>query len=293
MKVTALVLSAVLWAVVAAEEPTTEIIPVSVEVAPPEGRTLTRSIPRVQALYSGSARELFKLYGEPPRINKSIPDTLSLSAFTLDLSVADLLTPPDVDVNALEVQPRLIRIELDDAVERDVPVVSQVSVEVDTGFALLGNPRLAPDSVTVRGPSALVQAIQSVPTIPMSITGLQAPARRTVPIDTTGLGVVRVVPAEVDAVVDVAEIATRLIIGVPVVVQAGAPGDWEADPMAIAVTVRGVEQRLAGLTRDSVNATAVISGESDEEVVSIQLTPPPGLTATATPDSVLVRRRND
>jgi hypothetical protein len=290
IKLTALVLSAVLWAVVAAEEPTTEIIPVELEVALPAGRALSRPIGRVQALYSGSARELFKLYGQPPRIVKSIPDTVSGFAFTLELSVADLITRPDADVNAVEVQPELIRIVLDDAVEQNVPVTLRAAVTADSGYAIVEAPRVVPDSVTVRGPSVHVQSVRSLPTEATDLRGLRSSIRRTVRVDTTGLGVVRIVPTEVDIVVNVAELATRLIIGVPMEVRSDRGGAWVTDPPAVAVMVQGVAARLRTLTRDSLQATVSISGATDEEFAAVTLRPPAGLTATPTPDSVTVRR---
>ena len=290
IKITALVLSAVLWAVVAAEEPTTVIVPVELAIGLPEGRTFSEDPPQVQALYSGSTRELFKLYGSPPRIVKSIPDTASGFVFTLDLSAADLITDPAANVLAVEVQPQLIQVVLDDAVERNVPVISQVIVTADSGFVLVGQVRIIPESVTVRGPSVFVQRVVSLPTEAIPISNLRAGIRQTVRLDTTGLGVVRIVPSEVEVVADVAEIATRLIIGVPVDVRSDQPGSWVTDPPAIAVTVRGIETRLQTLTRDSLRASVTISGATDQEFAVVIVTPPTGLNATATPDTVIVRR---
>jgi len=50
-KLTALLLSGVLWAAVAAEEPTTQLVPVTLVVQPPPGRTLKGTLPSVQAVY--------------------------------------------------------------------------------------------------------------------------------------------------------------------------------------------------------------------------------------------------
>jgi YbbR domain-containing protein len=241
-------------------------------------------------LYSGSTRELFKLYGSPPRIVKSIPDTMSGFAFTLDLSAADLITDPAANVLAVEVQPQLIQVVLDDAVERNVPVISRVTVTADSGFVLVGQVRIIPESVTVRGPSVYVQRVASLPTDAIAISDLRAGTRQTITLDTTGLGVVRIVPSEVEVVADVAEIATRLVIGVPVDVRSDRPGSWVTDPPAVAVTVRGIATRLQALTRDSLHASVTISGATDEQSAAVLVTPPTGLTATATPDTVIVKR---
>src|SRR5262245_12402035 len=66
MKLTALALAAVLWAAVAAEEPSTQRVAITLRVTAPEGRPLTRSLPTIHGVFAGPARELLKLYASPP-----------------------------------------------------------------------------------------------------------------------------------------------------------------------------------------------------------------------------------
>ncbi len=291
IKLTALALSGVLWAVVAAEEPTTEIVPVDVQISLPKGRALARSLPQVQALYSGSARELFKLYGQHPTIRMEVPDTVSGSTYLLELSTASLVTPKEAEVTAVEVQPRAIAIVLDDAVERTVPVVSRVIVTPDSGFALVGAPRLIPDSVRVRGPAARVREIRAVATEPLNLSETRDPMETTVAVDTQGLGVVRVFPSELVVVVQIDHVTDRLLVGVPVQVRADRAGTWIAEPAVVVVTVHGLMRRLADLTRDSVTAWVAISGATRQEVGHVEVDAPNDLSAWATPDTVTVRRQ--
>ena len=292
IKLTALVLSAVLWAVVVAEVPTTEIIPITLEVSLPEGRALTEPLPTVQALYAGSARELFKLHGEAPVLFVSLPDTVTGTSFTQELMVADLITPGGADVNAIEVQPRLLRFTLDDAFESVVRVVPRVTATADSGYAVLAPPHIVPDSITIRGPFALVSQIRSVTTSVISLHRLRTSVRRTISIDTSNLGVVRPFPEEIEVIVDIGQLTERLILGVPVQVVAERPGEWETDPSVVTVTVLGLADRVARLTQDSVTAVTVISGATDEEPGYVRVTPPPGISAIVSPDTVIVRRRN-
>lgn len=113
IKLTALALAAVLWAVVAAEQPTTQFVPVSLILEAPQGRALTRPLPPIRALYTGSARELLKLHGSPPEIIKIIPDTSIGSLLVLDLSLSDLTLTEEADVQAQDVQPRRIEVVLE------------------------------------------------------------------------------------------------------------------------------------------------------------------------------------
>lgn len=290
IKLTALVLSTVLWAAVAAEEPTTQLVPVTLIVEPPPGRTLTRALPAVQALYAGSARELIQLYGSPPVARKAIPDTLSGAEYMLELAPGDLRIARDIEATAQDVQPRVITVALDDVVTREVEVVSRVRVSPDTGYALTGGVSLSPRSVTLRGPEAAVRPLERVYTVSRNITGVTAPLRQTVPIDTSGFGVARVTPRTVTVTAEVMPISERVLMGVPVTVRADR-GQWTVTPPAVIVTVRGPNGRLVRLTRDSVEVVAVPTGDGTAETVALQAVPPEGLEVVLTPDSVMVERR--
>lgn len=290
MKLTALGLATVLWAAVAAEEPTTQLVPVQLVVEEPPGRTLMGELPQVQALFAGSSRELIKLYAQPPVIRKTVPDTVSGSEYILELGISDL-SVEGADVKAQEVQPRVIAVRLDDVARRSVRVLPRVTVRTDSGFAQIGPVAVEPGSVEVRGPQAAVRRVNAVPTLPLELTGLTAPLRRSVALDTTALGVVRASQTEVAITVDVARVSERVMMGVPVEVRTDRRGTWLSDPPAVSVMLRGPSGRLPRLTRDSVTILAVIRGTDPEQRVRLDVTPPPGFIARTTPDSVVIRRR--
>jgi hypothetical protein len=289
-KLTALLLSGVLWAAVAAEEPTTQLVPVTLSVQPPPGRTLTAPLPAVQAVYVGSTRELIKLYSSPPTIQRILPDTLTGSEFELTLSPQDLLTPTRLNVRAEDVQPRSVRIRLDEVARRTLVVEPRVTIAPDSGFALQGGIAVEPGSVTVVGPDRLLRDLSAVPTVTLEVSGVNAPLRRRVALDTTGLGSARPTPAEVEISADIAFMAERVLMGVPVAVRADRPAAFVTDPLAVLVTVRGPSLRLARLTRDSVLVLATPTTDGPERVV-LEVIPPEGLVGIATPDSATVTRR--
>ena len=72
IKLTALLLAIVLWAVVTAEETTTQLVPVTLVVQPPEGRTVTDTLPAVQARYRGTLRERPRVYQSYPEADRSL-----------------------------------------------------------------------------------------------------------------------------------------------------------------------------------------------------------------------------
>ena len=66
LKMAALVLSLMVWVIIASEETTSALVPVQLELEVPAALALTRPAPGVRALAIGSGRELIKLYASPP-----------------------------------------------------------------------------------------------------------------------------------------------------------------------------------------------------------------------------------
>ena len=64
-------------------------------------------------------------------------------------------------------------------------------------------------------------------------------------------------------------------------------------PARVSVAVRGPEQRVQALTRDSLRVVAHIAGATADggSVGRLTVIAPPGITARAIPDSVTLRRR--
>lgn len=289
IKLTALVLAVVLWAVITAGEATTRWFNVTLDVQPPTGRVLTSELPQVQARYTGTLGELFRLTETPPVIHKVMPDTLTGSTYTFTLSTADLVTNEGIGVVAQDVAPDTITLELDDVMERRIPVVSQVGIVPASGFGLDAL-RISPESVTVRGPEALLGELRSIATLPVDTSRVREPLTLTVPLDTTGLGIgVRVEPPEVEVFADIVTVDEDVIMGVTVSV----PAEWSSDPSAVIVIVNGPSHRLVSLTRDSVRVRARPPAQAVNEArVPLTVQAPPGIRANASPDSVTLRRRS-
>ncbi len=290
IKITAIVLAAILWAATAAQEPSTDLVDVRLEVQPPPGRALAAELPPVKALYAGRARELIKLYAQPPVVSRQLPDTLTGSVYLLELSLADLAVVDNADVSPQDIQPRTISVQLDDVFQRTVPVVPRVSVVPDSGYEQFGGVAVVPGSVVVRGPRELVRTTDELFTVPLELVEATEPATQTVPIDTSALGILRLSHSEVQVSVDVDAVSDQTVVGVPVVVRSERGGEWIVDPPAVTVTVHGRSVRLDQITIDSIRVVAEITGVQRRVVVELEVIPPAGMTAVATPDSATIRR---
>jgi YbbR domain-containing protein len=290
IKLTALGLAAALWAAVAAQEPTTQIVPVTVRVEPPPGRSIVGPVPEVRALFRGIPRELIKLFAEAPVIRKTLPDTIRGSDYLLDLAVSDITVIDGAAVNPQQIEPHSVRIVLDDVGEKSVPVVHRVTVEPDSGHQIYGGIRVSPGSITVQGPQDRVAAVTTVSTRSLVLTELRTSVRQRVPIDTSDLIGLQVSPRSVMVTAEISALADRVFDGVRVTVEADEPTGWAAEPGTVNVIVTGRASRMSSLTRDSLRVLAAPPDDAEEGVVELRVLAPQGLRARVTPDSVTLRR---
>jgi hypothetical protein len=129
-----------------------------------------------------------------------------------------------------------------------------------------------------------------VTTVPMEITNVSGPFTRNVAVDTMPLGIVRLSPKQVIVTGEMGVIAERSFAGIPVETGAGAITSYIVTPARVSVVVRGPEERVQALTRDSLRVVAHITGTTGG-LARITVIAPRGITARAIPDSVTIRRR--
>ena len=188
LKFTAIAFAVVLWAIVSVEEPSEVFIDVLLQPIPTDSSIVVRRpLPRVQALIVGRARDVFRLAAQPPVIRTPItadaPETL-----TVRLTPELVELPADLNARVRDVLPPSITLHLDLLAEKRVPVASVFAVEIDTAFMIAGPIELEPESVTVAGPRAIVEELDSVYTRRM-VVNVTDTMPRIVALDTARLGV--------------------------------------------------------------------------------------------------------
>jgi hypothetical protein len=279
---------------VAAQEPTTELVPVTLVVEPPPGRIVTTELPSVQALFSGTAGELFKLFLTPPVIRKEITTGAVGSHHQIELSPQDMSLGTEAAVTAQDVLPRRFDIELDSLHRKTVPVDPQISVLTEAGYERVGMITISPESVTVSGPLSIVRDLTFVPTVALNLSRVRGSFQRVIPLDTTGLNRTELSPAEVEASLTVraGSNTMELLAGVPVRVEPRRGGIWTSTPTDVFVRIWGPPGRVNRMTRDSVTVVAGPVGTGPTERVRLEVRVPAGLTAQAMPDSATVQRRD-
>lgn len=202
LKAIALVLALLLWIVVSLRQPTEGYVRVRVTPVLDSSLVLIGAAPEVQALVSGRAADLVKLYSMPlvvrRTVNSDAPDTLML-----DLTPADVHVPAELSevVHVLDVQPRTVVLRFESSVTRRVPVRNDGYVVVRADSVPSADATMSQDLVfdpgwvRVTGPRRVVRQLRGVHPSSLSIAwGDTLP--HLADLDTAGMGV-RVEPTQV------------------------------------------------------------------------------------------------
>jgi YbbR domain-containing protein len=180
--------------VVTLEKTDTRLVGIQLDLALAPGIAAAQPLPTVRAIVAGSRRELIKL-SAPLAIRAEIRDSGVGLHHRLAISPSDVQIPSNVKVSVQEIEPREIEIVLDRRAQKSVAVRAVVAPE--SGYALDGPVRVTPPLVQVSGARSLLGTLDSLPTAPLDLKGVPGTFERVVPLDTTGRGVLQMVPPAV------------------------------------------------------------------------------------------------
>ncbi|MEM1054536.1 MAG: hypothetical protein AAGI52_03340 [Bacteroidota bacterium] len=202
------VVAFVLWFTFSMQETYTTTVEVALEVADlPDGQAL-RALPPQTARVSlqGRGEDLFTLSWSP------LPVQLFADGPTV--SVADAVAEAGLPtgVTVLSAQPRTIRLELDELVQRDLPVRLDGRVRASAPFDLLSPPRLEPDSIRVTGARGLLDGFDHWPTARFLRDDLRDNLRTPVALSDTLADLVDLSRQSVMLLADVAEFTSDELV---------------------------------------------------------------------------------
>ena len=293
LKLTALALALLLWALVSSEQPTTQWIRVPVEAVVSDPDYVLTGGPdpaTVSVRFSGPGRELWELALERTVLVLPVARVGDARTFALDPQMVRIPGGlPGIRVH--DVRPAVVRLGVQRVVSRDVPVRARIGQRSLSAYVVGDTVRVSPSYVRVTGPADQVERIEALVTRAFEIVPDGDTAfSRSVEIDTAGLGGVSLFPGEVRVSGGLDRRVERVIRGVSVSVPAGLA----ATPAEVEVHVQGPERGvrllpLAGLAArvpaDSLPAEVPVEGvEAPVEVDGL----PPGMTARTVPLRVRV-----
>ncbi|MCG6989857.1 MAG: hypothetical protein LJF06_16990 [Gemmatimonadetes bacterium] len=300
LKLAALGLSVLLWALVQTEPRNAETlsaIPVDVMLTdtawalagPPQPRT-------VELRLSGPTGEIIRLAREGTAVRIPIGEVGSNdTTVTLHRDWVELGNDRGISVES--VTPPSVHIAFESAVSRAVPLALEVKGALPERLALASPIGLNPQLVRVRGPASRVEGLDSIPLKPLDLSRVNASGVFEVQVDTTGLGGGRVTPPTATVGVRVDEKIERTLSGVPVLLQA-ATGDptLSVAPDTISVTLRGARTLVDAVNAGDLGAwvtSELVKGmaKGEERHVPVRIEGVPDLvSAQPATDMVTVRR---
>lgn len=184
-------ISTMLWLSLSLQEESTVTLEVPTTVVNvPDGQALAQVPPStVRVQVEGEGLQLVWLYLDRP--------TVSIDATSNEVSLEDAITLSAASgVSVENVTPRRVDVRKEPRLERRIPVMSRVQVDLPPAHELLFPPRLDPDSVTVTGAESIVNGLRRWPTTAASITVADSVRTQVALADTLS----KLVSRDVDAV---------------------------------------------------------------------------------------------
>jgi YbbR domain-containing protein len=211
LKLAALTLAVLLWMAVRAGSPratTFRNIPVQVDLRDPDWRLAEPpQPPAVQVTVIGPTGELLTLAGQPPRIVLLV-DRVADTVETQVVPLQWVQLPRDVrQTRVLSLRPDTIRLRYERLVTRTLPVRVRLTGDLPDGYELAPPIQTSPARVDAQGPARLVEFLDSVPLVPVDISGLRSTTNVPARVDSAALGPIRVSPPEVNVLLRVAPVA--------------------------------------------------------------------------------------
>lgn len=207
LKLAAAGLAILLWITVRAGEPeraTFRGIPVEVDLRDPDWQLAGPPEPAtVSVTVQGPTGELMTVAGEPPRIvlpQERVSDTLESQVVPLQW----VQLPAGIrEARVVMLQPDTIRLRYERLATSTLPVQIRVTGELPEGFRLSRPLRANPEVLMVRAPRDHLARLDSVPLLPVDVTGLRSTTNVPTRVDTAAIPGVTVTPPEVNVILRV------------------------------------------------------------------------------------------
>ena len=293
LKLAALGLAMLIWAVVSSEQVTSQWIPVRVDpvVRDPEYVLSGPAEPsEVRVQFTGPGRELWELALDRPVLVLPLSGVGDRRAFPVDPSM--LRIPAGLAVRVQDIRPAVVRVDLQRLSSRVVPVRVRIGGRSMERYVVGEELEILPAEVRVTGPADRLAALTSVTTERFEIVPeTDSTFTRQVEIDTAGLAGLSLSRTAV-RVSGTFDVRGRRALGN---VQVYVPDGLVATPDRVQVNATGPQRALgtvfptalrAIVPRDSLPAVIPAEGV-DAPLVFDGL--PPGVSAVPVPLRVRIR----
>lgn len=243
----------------------------------------------VKVKISGKGKELFKLLLLEKRSLKIDAQKYSKGEFTLPLKPEMIEIPERLDLSVIEIiSPKVLRIDLQQLEEREVPIISQLTFFPAEGYFIKGETRFIPDRIRVRGPSESVGKTKFVLTLKKEFQNLSRSFSENIDLVPPSFYNLKIFPQKVDFSIEIKKGEKSKLEKLPVkVVNLPKGKKGVLNPLTIDLELFGEKETLEKLAPESVKVVIDVRGIKNGKVKvspSIQL-PENIILLNAEPDS--------
>ncbi len=268
LKLSAFGFALLLWVAVRAESPNRQEISgvaVQVMVGDSAWALVSEPIPpSVTVRFGGPSRQLISMAFDRPTV--LIPlEEVAQGDTVVQLSTAWVQIGDRQGVVAEDIQPSSVRLTLEPVERRTLAPTLDLRGELPGRLALSAPPIVEPDVVGVIGPRSRVAALTSVPLAPLYLSGISEAGSVQVPVDSSAVRGLQVLPWEVRVRLELAERVDSEVSGVPVLLPSALQSStWlQVQQTTGTVVLRGARPLLEG--SDALSGLAlVVQIDSDE-----------------------------
>ncbi len=303
LKLSALALSVLLWALVQTEPTNRETfsqVPVRIQIADTGWTTSGPPSPSsIEVRLGGPPREIIRLAQEGVSIRVPVGSVGSRDTLiTLRREWVQLGERSGLTVESFS--PPDVRISFEPARTRLVPVSTRMVSRIRDHLALASDIEVSPRLVRVRGPESRLEGLDSVPLVPFDLSDITRSGAFTVPVDTSGLLGASVVPRTATLGIRVEEVVERVLdeISVEAVADAGE-AEVVVEPATIQIRLSGARSIVTSLDPDRLRVwvpAEFLEGMApgEERLLRVRVEGVPALvTAVPGTERVTVRRAID
>ena len=301
LKAAAFGLSLFLWVLVRVGAPGQRdlLVPVDIRLDDPGWIVLGDPIPAtVLVRFRGPPTEIFRLTGLAG-MSVAVPIT-EVSGEEMVIPLQPGWVPVDGyrGVQVEDIVPSAINVSLDRLVTRTIPVRISTRGRLPEHLALTRAPSLTPNLVRVTGPASLVENLDTLDIVPVSLSEVDEQTTVETVVDTAGMGRVTVVPYVVMLRIPAEESIERVFAGVPVIADPVVGyGPIKVFPEAVQVTLTGARSRVSAIEADFLRAVVPAYAIRDLTEIELRRVPivvegvPSYVSVVPGVDTVAVRRR--
>jgi len=299
LKASALAMAVLLWTVPrfdAQDSRVLEDVPVRVQLNDPMWTLVDEaSPPTVTVTLSGPARELLGIGMDRPPVLIPMDEVLAGDT-TVFLRPSWFRGSSRDGVVVEDVSPDVVRLTFEALDQRSLPFSISLFGSLPQGLSLAGPPEITPEVTAVFGPASRIAGMDSIGLQPLDLSTVDSSGPITLPVDSSVLQGLNVLPYEASVVIPTEATATREFPDIPVSVpRLAADPQLQSRPASVTVVLFGARTLVEGIDPADLrvaipaNRAMLAPGEEDTVVLAVEGIPP-FVGFRVSPDWVTLRR---